>query len=76
VEEKQQAQTGGTLIVDAVAGPSAAAGIQPGDIILGVNGKPVRSTADLMAAAKSAGKTIALLIQRQDHQIFVPLRLN
>jgi serine protease Do len=76
VEEKQQAQTGGTLIVDAVAGPAAAAGIQPGDIILGVNGKPVRSTADLMAAAKSAGKTIALLIQRQDHQIFVPLRLN
>jgi hypothetical protein len=29
-----------------------------------------------MAASKSAGKTIALLIQRQDHQIFVPLRLN
>jgi serine protease Do len=76
VEEKQQAQTAGTLIVDTVAGPAAAAGIQPGDIILGVNGKPVRSTADLLAAAKSAGKTVALLIQRQDHQIFVPLRLN
>jgi serine protease Do len=76
VEEKQQAQTAGTLIVDAVAGPAAAANIQPGDIILGVNGKPVHSTADLMAAAKIAGKTIALLIQRQDHQIFVPLRLN
>ncbi|HEY4341660.1 MAG TPA: Do family serine endopeptidase [Steroidobacteraceae bacterium] len=75
-EEKQQAQTAGTLVVDAVAGPAAAAGIQPGDIILGVNGKPVHATADLMAAAKSAGKTIALLIQRQDHQIFVPLRLN
>jgi serine protease Do len=76
VEEKQQAQTGGTLIVDTVAGPAAAAGIQPGDIILGVNGKPVHSTADLVAASKSASKTIALLIQRQDHQIFMPLRLN
>jgi serine protease Do len=76
VEEKQQAQTGGTLIVDAVAGPAAAAGIQPGDIILGVNGKPVHNTADLLAASKSASKTIALLIQRQDHQIFMPLRLN
>ena len=50
--------------------------MQPGDIILGINGKPVHSTPDLVAAAKSAGKTIALLIQRQDQQIFVPLRLN
>jgi serine protease Do len=75
-DEKQQAQTEGTLVVENVAGPAAAAGVQPGDIILGVNGKPVRSTAELVAAAKTAGKTIALLIQRQDQQIFVPLRLN
>lgn len=76
VEEKQQAQTSGTLIVDAVTGPAATAGIQAGDIILGVNGKPVHNTAELLAASKSASKTIALLIQRQDHQIFMPLRLN
>ncbi len=75
-EEKQQAQTDGTLVVETVAGPAAAAGMQPGDIILGVNGKPVHSTADLLAASKSASKTIALLIQRQDQQIFMPLRLN
>ncbi|HTY48433.1 MAG TPA: DegQ family serine endoprotease [Steroidobacteraceae bacterium] len=75
-DEKQQAQTEGSLVVENVSGPAAAAGVQPGDIILGVNGKPVRSTADLQAASKSAGKTIALLIQRQDQQIFVPLRLN
>ncbi len=75
-DEKQQAQTDGTLVVEAVTGPAAAAGVQTGDIILGINGKPVRNTADLMAAAKSAGKTIALLIQRQDSQIFIPLRLN
>ena len=75
-DEKQQAQTEGTLVVENVAGPAAAAGVQPGDIILGVNGKQVRTTAELVAAAKTAGKTIALLIQRQDQQIFVPLRLN
>ena len=46
-----------------------AAGVQPGDIILGVNGKKVKSVADLQAAAKSAGKTVALLIQREDAQI-------
>jgi serine protease Do len=75
-DEKQQAQTDGTLVVESVAGPAAAAGVQAGDIILGVNGKAVRSTAELVATAKTAGKTVALLIQRQDQQIFVPLRLN
>jgi serine protease Do len=75
-EEKQQAQTDGTLVVEQVSGPAAAAGVQPGDIILGVNGKRVRTLAELQDAAKGAGKTIALLIQRQDAQIFVPLRLS
>ena len=75
-DEKQQVQTDGSLVVDSVSGPAQAAGVQPGDIILGVNGKPVRSTAELQAVSKAAGKSIALLIQRQDQQIFVPLRLN
>jgi serine protease Do len=75
-EEKQQAQTAGSLVVEAVAGPAAAAGVQVNDIVLGINGRPVRSTQDLAAAAKGAGKTIALLVQRQDQQIFIPLRLN
>jgi serine protease Do len=75
-DEKSQAQTDGSLVVESVAGPAAAAGVQPGDIILGINGKPIHSTAELLASAKTAGKTIALLIQRQDQQIFVPLRLN
>jgi serine protease Do len=61
--------------VENVTGPAQVAGMQPGDIILGINGKPVHTTQDLVAASKVAGKTIALLIQRQDQQIFVPLRL-
>jgi serine protease Do len=75
-DERQQAQTDGTLVVETVTGPAAAAGVQAGDIILGLNGKVVRSTAELVAAAKGAGKTVALLIQRQDQQIFYPLHLN
>ena len=74
-DEKSQAQTDGSLVVESVTGPAVGL-VQPGDIILGINGKAVRSTQDLVAAAKSAGKTVALLIQRQDQQIFVPLRLN
>ena len=56
-------------------GPAAAAEVEPGDIILGVNGKRVHTVKELQDAAKSAGKNVALLIQREDAQIFVPLRL-
>jgi len=44
-------------------------------VILGVNGKRVRTTQELQDAAKTAGKTVALLVQREDSQIFIPLRL-
>ena len=75
-QEKQQVNTQGTLVVQRVDGPAAAAGVQPGDILLGVNGKRVKSSAELQEAVKSASKTVALLIQREDAQIFFPLRLN
>ena len=74
-QEKQQAGTQGSLVVEEVTGAAAAAEVQPGDIILGVNGKRVHTTQELEAAAKSAGRSVALLIQREDAQIFVPLRL-
>jgi serine protease Do len=61
--------------VEEVAGPAQAAEIQPGDIILGINGKRVHSVKELEDAARAAGKNVALLIQREDAQIFVPLRL-
>jgi serine protease Do len=75
-QEKQRINSEGTLVVQRANGPAAAAGVQPGDIILGINGKRVRTVAELQEAAKIAGKTVALLIQREDAQIFIPLRLN
>jgi serine protease Do len=75
-QEKQQAETDGSLVVEHVSGPAAAAGVQPGDIILGVNGKRVRSLEELQSVTKSLGKHVALLIQRENAQIFVPLRLS
>jgi serine protease Do len=75
-QEKQQAETDGNLVVEHVSGPAAAAGVQPGDIILGVNGKRVKSLEELQSAAKAVGKNVALLIQRDNAQIFVPLRLS
>jgi serine protease Do len=73
--EKEQKGTTGSLLVEEVSGPAQAAEVEPGDIILGVNGKRVRTVQELQDAARTAGKTVALLIQREDAQIFVPLRL-
>jgi len=74
-QEKQQADTKGELVVENSEGPAAAAGVQRGDIILGVNGKPVKSVEDLKSAARnSKGKVVALLIERDSAQIFVPVR--
>jgi serine protease Do len=75
-QEKEQVQTTGTLVVEDATGPAASAGVQPGDIILGINGKRVKTVKELQEAAKESGKTVALLIQRDDAQIFVPLRIQ
>lgn len=52
------------------------AGIQPGDVVLSVNGEPVTGADQLRAAIGKAGKRIALLIQRNDARIFVPVDLG
>jgi serine protease Do len=76
VEEQRAAGARGSLYVEDVEGPAAEAGVQPGDVILGVNGRSVRTLKELQDAAARAGKTVALLIQRDDAQIFVPIRIG
>ena len=75
-EEKRQAETEGSLLVEDVDGPAADAGVRPGDIILGVNGTRVKSVQDLRKAADKSGKVVALLIERDNAQIFVPVRVG
>jgi serine protease Do len=74
-QEKARVDTQGSLLVEDVSGPAQDAQVEPGDIILGVNGKRVNTVKELQEAAQNSGKNVALLIQRQDAQIFVPLRL-
>ena len=76
-QEKRQAETDGDLLIEDVDGPAAVAGVRPGDIILGVNGAKVKSLDELRAAAKKRnGKVVALLIERDNAQIFVPVRVG
>jgi serine protease Do len=66
----------GGVIVEHVSGPAARAGIQPGDVVLSFNGSAVKSPAELREMVGKAGRTAALLIQREDQQIFVPVELG
>ena len=73
--EEQEADTKGLLVLEA-SGPAAHAGIRAGDVILSVNGKPVQSVDALHKLIDAAGKRVALLIQRNDARIFVPIELG
>jgi serine protease Do len=50
--------------------------VQRGDVILGVNGKPVKSVEELKAAVDAAGKSAAVLVQRGEARIFVPVQIG
>jgi serine protease Do len=75
-DERKSAETEGYLLVEDVTGAAAQAGVHPGDIILGVNGKPVKSLAELKSATTSGSKTVAILLEREGTQIFVPIRVS
>jgi serine protease Do len=64
------------LVVEDVSGPALAAGLQAGDVVLGVNGAGVSTVAELKREVARAGRTIALLIQREDAQIYIPVDLG
>jgi serine protease Do len=75
-KEQQQLHTRGRLVVEDVSGPALAAGLQAGDVVLGVNGSGVSSVADLKREVARAGHSVALLIQREDAQIYIPVDIG
>ncbi|MGH8666687.1 MAG: DegQ family serine endoprotease [Burkholderiales bacterium] len=75
-QEQQQAHVDGGVLVEQVAGAAARAGIRPGDIIVSINQKPVKSVEELRSATKDADKTLAILVQRDNARIFVPVEIG
>jgi len=75
-DERKSAATEGYLLVEDVTGPAAQAGVRPGDVILGVNGKAVKSIAELKNATTSGSKTVAILLEREGNQLFLPIRIS
>ncbi|MGH8820116.1 MAG: PDZ domain-containing protein, partial [Rhodoferax sp.] len=74
--EKQQDGVDHGVVVEDANGPAAVAGIQSGDVLLSINGTPVNSVAQVRSVVAKAGDSVALLIQRGDNEIFVPVQLG
>ncbi len=74
--EKQQAKTGSGLLVESASGAAARAGIRPGDVLLSLNGQPVESAEQIRGVLADKPKHVALLIQRAEQRIFVPVELG
>jgi serine protease Do len=68
--------SGDGLVVADASGPAAAAGIQEGDLILAVNNREVKSVEQLRGMIAKAGKHVALLVQRDEAKIYVPVDLG
>jgi serine protease Do len=74
--EQQQMRTKGALVIEDVTGPALAAGLQPGDVVLGVNGAGVSTMADLKREVARAGHAVALLVQREDRTSYFAINLG
>jgi serine protease Do len=74
--ERERLGTAGRLVVVDSDGPAAIAGVERGDVVLAVNGRPIGSIAEFRTAVDASGASVALLIQRDDTQIFVPVRID
>ncbi|MPQ56879.1 DegQ family serine endoprotease [Duganella sp. FT27W] len=74
-ERRDSGIPNGLLIEDA-GGAAQSAGVQPGDVLLSVNGYAVSNVDQVRQVVDKSGKSVALLIQRGGDTIFIPVRLG
>ena len=73
-QERSQAQVvAGLVVEDVKAGPAQRAGVRAGDVILAVNGEMTGTVEQLRAQTRKSDKKIALLVQRGDERLYLPL---
>ena len=74
-DEKRESGVSAGLLVEAVGGAAERAGVLAGDLLLAIDASPMGSLAQANAAQAKAGKSVALLIQRDATKFYLPLRL-
>lgn len=75
-DEQARAHLKGGLLVEGVAGSAARAGLMPGDVLLAINGTPLKSVDQVRSVMDKKPKSVALLILRNGDRIFVPVALD
>jgi serine protease Do len=69
----------GGILVNAVTpnGPASKAGVKPGDIIVSINGTPVKTGDELVAdvSSRKVGSTVQLGIRRDNHSLTLPVAI-
>ncbi len=75
-EEQRQAEVKGGVMVEGVTGPAARAGIEAGDVVLALDGTPVAGVEELRRLVAKAHDHVAVLVQRGEARLFVPVQLG
>ena len=75
-DESRGAGLEGGMLIENATGPAALAGVEAGDVLIAINGTAAKSVEQISAVLAKAGKSVALLIQRGEEKIFVPVRLG
>jgi serine protease Do len=75
-DERREAGLATGLVIEGVDGASARAGLQVGDLLLAIDGRPVASVEQANAEVGRSAKAAAVLIQRGGNKLYVALRLE
>jgi serine protease Do len=75
-ERKEAGVVGGLLVEEVSAGPAQEAGIQPGDVLLSANGELLTRAEQLQAKLGKSNKSLAVLVQRDNSRLFIPIHLG
>ncbi len=64
------------LVIEGVTGPAEAAGVQAGDLLVGINGRPVATPNEVREAVQGQQGSVALQLRRGDAVLFVPVQVG
>jgi len=78
LNQNEQSQLGisNGLIIEEVSGPARSAGLRAGDVILALNNRSVTDVEQFKELVEGAGNRFALLVQRGNNRIFVPISIQ
>jgi serine protease Do len=75
-EERREMHAQSGLLVEESHGVAALAGVQPGDVVLALNGERVGSVKQLRHLVDKSSKHVALLLKRDQGTVYVAINLG